>query len=137
VNDELKFKAWDIGNKKMIDNALTLTSHDKQLITMNAKYFKQPTAFYRGCIWLQYTNKKDIQGVRICQGDILPSVYKRDGCPGLYEIVRSGGGLGLGIEWHGVHQQTNVTITIWDMTRLKILGNIYENPEILEAGAGS
>ena len=128
--NELKFKAWDVGNKRMVPNALVLTNDDKQLVTMNTKYFARPTAFFEGCIWLQYTGKRDIDGVALCQGDILPSVYKKDGCPGLYEIVRSGGG-GLGLEWHGVHQQTHVTITIWDMTRLKILGNIYQDSHLI------
>lgn len=85
----------------------------------------------------QYTNLKDKkrtkeypEGQEMYEGDILTSLYKFDGCKGLYEVVWCVGGFRP--RRYKIHQQTGVTITMSDLERCEILGNIHQHPHLLK-----
>ena len=77
----------------------------------------------------QYTGLKDKNGKEIYEGDILSSLYKRDGCKGVYVVE-----FYLGNFYpnkHGKHQQP-VGIRMRDLERCEVIGNVCENRELLE-----
>ena len=77
---------------------------------------------------MEFTGLHDKKGIEIYEGDILNSLYSFEGCKGVYEVVWIDG------RFHprrrGVHQQMGVTITMSDLSRCEVIGNIYDNPEL-------
>ena len=67
---ELKFRAWDIKNNKMVYDALTL-AETKQLVTVNEEHFNSPFSFFDGCKWMQFTGCKDSDEIDIYEGIYL------------------------------------------------------------------
>jgi uncharacterized phage protein (TIGR01671 family) len=58
---EIKFRAWHKKAQKMSENTVTIQeAYDNEGFT-NAEE----------CEWLQYTGLKDVNGVEICEGDIV------------------------------------------------------------------
>lgn len=78
----------------------------------------------------QCTGLKDKNGKLIYEGDILNSLYRSDGCEGLYKIVWCEGRLLP--EKFGNHQQKQVTIHLTNLKWCEVIGNIHENADLLE-----
>jgi uncharacterized phage protein (TIGR01671 family) len=107
---EIKFRAWDMGNKEMIYDYCFLDKGNKfnSYVTIdNLKVIESV---------MQYTGIKDANGEEIYEGDILQDddgyidtvLYREDG------YYHAG-------DWSGD-----------DFIYLVIIGNIYENTELLE-----
>lgn len=116
---KIKFRCWDIVNKKM--------RSDKDLwdITYNEIFIHTPDQ--RALNIMQYTGLKDINGTEIYEGDIIKiQSMVHDNYP-VYvgKVVFENGAYMCNSKWN--------THWIGDMFLSKeILGNIYENPELLE-----
>lgn len=116
---EIKFRAWDKINGEMIPWNRLLNGHNLRNVFMRPEMC--------GLILMQYTGLKDKNGVYIYEGDIVEFVpfetsinnrvvkFER----GVFkaELIRSG---------------YSVTLSELQESEIKVIGNICENPELLE-----
>ena len=131
---EIKFRGWDEKNKEMVDNINLLFSNH-----LNECFEEYEEC---GLKIMQYTGLKDKNGQEICEGDILyisqmgvisNSFEAHDEnrkvlfYEGSFCIENYAKSENLDIENHygiGLYHTPD---------ELEVIGNIYENPELLEA----
>lgn len=108
-----KYRAWDIRNKQMVENALLL-SGTNQLVTVNADYFNSPFSFFDGCIWVQCINAVDKNDVEIYERDILQT---KSGSKICFDNA---------VDYHLWSYRNSI-----DFKDVEIIGNSMANPELL------
>jgi len=129
---EIKFRAWDKEDKTMIideQNFIPLKITNKGVLRLNPKY--------KDDLWeiidkdrfviLEYTGIKDINGVEIYEGDILKCwvvgrkyqnyIVKWSASEGTYKAYDN-------------DDVYYIDCVSW--SKQEVIGNIYENPELLE-----
>ncbi len=117
MNREIKFRAWNNLENTMVDCINWTMRH---LSTNNETDFKL----------MQYTGLKDKNGVEIYEGDILHCIGE-DCCgkkQNFKETVEYNSELckyNIGGDW-GYRGET-----FMDLYQFEVIGNIHENPEIL------
>ena len=120
---EIKFRAWDDLYKKMYgyNSAWKLQWSDGRMWDINlAEYLDH-------IILMQYTGLKDSNGKEIYEGDIV--FWPHMGETELYEVYYNED------EVHYFARPINnlgETESYLDSTHMQIIGNIYENPELLK-----
>lgn len=128
---ELKFRAFDTENKEMLevqelDYEDSWNGQPRVRTTMYNDYFDTEEM-----ILMQYTGLKDKNGVEIYEGDIVQARYFEDSTSEKYVVkydtdragffpFACGDGCGC--------CETDVISAIY----AEILGNIYDNPELIE-----
>ena len=128
---EIKFRAWDKVNKRMIDfshrKSGLLFSGDEHFFSTGWNGYKEPvfnednkTDYHL----MQYTGIKNY-GVEIYEGDIVI----KDGKP--REVIFSEKAAKFCVrkpskQWYGVVSK------VYSLIGCEVIGNIYENPELLE-----
>lgn len=127
---ELKFRAWGRYGDEIGNTGKPQMIHDWQ-----ERGLVECVGFDGGRHFdiMQYTGLKDENGEKVYEGDILENVKG-------HRFVMEYGGLAFG--WRGLTPYANGmvkfsydTITnpnITELTELEVIGNIYENPELLE-----
>ncbi len=124
---EIKFRAWDKKNNRMV---FTRTIQDfpsisDEGIIVAHKWEKgrliKTSSFADDLIWLEYTGLKDKNNREIYEGDI---VKYADACYPATIVFSDGSFL---IKW------AEEEMPLRDMEEdIEVIGNIYENPELLE-----
>ena len=131
----LKFRAWDIANKEMLKvDIIDFFLEQIRILQKDASCFSMK---FKNVEIMQSTGFHDKNGVEIFEGDIINSGYLFKGSPfeeedeyeeekGVVEFFNCG----FNIEFKN---HTNLFIDIiLSCEDLEVIGNIYENPELLK-----
>lgn len=114
---EIKFKAWSIKDGTMY--RVVLIDFNEQMIADEDEYFWD----FDEVELIQYTGLKDMKGKEIYEGDILID------CDGyLSKVVYCDGCFETAYKF----QSYSLCDPRINFLEIKIIGNIYENPELLE-----
>lgn len=118
ANREIKFRAWDTqrGEWSRLTKAVSLEGYP---VYIDADDRLHKAA---GVELMQYTGLKDKHGVEIYEGDIL--AFDNGYCD-VVRLERSAWRWNRGHNVLGVSWKPEIS--------LSVIGNIYENPELLEA----
>ena len=122
-----KFRAWDGAKKEMFKDTFAITESGQVVVVEQEDVMSPPDyVFVNHLVIMQSTGLKDKNGKEIFEGDILKSnkyitsvFYER----GAYCVKFC--------------RTTNTTVTMnvisfIEKYKTKVIGNIYENPELLE-----
>lgn len=119
---EIKFRAWDLRNNKWF--------HQDLFIMTNAGFYPDFREFDDDqSLWdhefdlMQYTGLTDKNGVEIYEGDII---LRRYYSPMFKQNLETK----MAIEWN----ERDTSFGLWKekIQYVEVIGNIYENPELLE-----
>lgn len=118
---EIKFRVWNLLGKDWDYFTLRGLAEDE---TIDWRHYES---------WCQSTGLKDKNGKEIYEGDIFDCIYLFDGCKKhKLKVVWQENTGRFWLENIGECHQPNVTKTISDMIRSKVIGNKFENPELLK-----
>lgn len=113
---EIKFRAWD-KDRKVMRSALGIDPRSKKIIAFLLPDEGGGQKEYENCELMQYTGLKDKNEKEIYEGDIVRSKETNTI---------------LTVRWDEAYCITGFTITN-DMAKvIEIIGNIYENPDLLK-----
>ena len=140
----IKFRAWGRQAKRMytvddLKNLWTLNNHEgdaqtiPNVIVVNQSYRGEDLELVvdQDCDLMQYTGLNDKSGKEICEGDILDWPIKQRREDGI--VVFEDGGFWL-IQDYIPHLQSGGRYMPSKKYR-EIIGNIYENPELIKNGS--
>jgi len=128
---EIKFRAWDMERKKMIGRAeedgeyTVCFSGEIRCIKHGNTPFN--VTLPQSLILMQFTGLKDKKGKEIYENDVVKVV---DGMDGELGIIWWNG-LGWDIDWSIAKNLGKFDYSVGDSKCLEVIGNIYENPELL------
>lgn len=134
---EIKFRAWDPLENKMLysKKGLIVLPADNIYSTSTFVILKHwmgdvcheshAIGYQRGEI-MQYTGLKDINGIEIYERDIIEKINQKS----KYFVEWCDKGWWI----RGVSNSNHYSVwnSVWNSVGYKVIGNIYENPELLE-----
>ena len=128
---DIKFRAWDIAAKKM--RVVTqLFFEDGDLTQVNTKTSGWLNAKDE-VVLVQFTGLTDKNGKEIYEGDIVRGgELEGDHGSVVYEIAYNEGGDYPAFDLKGWRGETNGICFFINDAYIEVIGNIYENPELLD-----
>lgn len=127
---ELKFRAWDKQEKQMMKvSAISLENKEIGVKDFRTYHFFR----IKNIELMQYTGLKDKNGTEIYEGDIVQYHPRHNGVP--YRVYWANESAKFLIGRKGVvGQELSSVMYNLDTGRiaLEVIGNIHENPELLE-----
>lgn len=122
---EIKFRAWDSARKEMCNKPQMDYTDDIDGHGFHNAYFEDERNFKDLPIVMQYIGKKDMDGKEVYEGDIVA-----------YEGIKVNIGKIVYSEKWGCYEIKMIiggeTLEITDLHYSAVIGNIYENKELLE-----
>ena len=123
-----KFRAWDTTNKEMFKDTFAITESGQVVVVDQSSVFVSPDyVFVDNLVIMQSTGLKDKNGKEVFVGDIIKCTR---GC--LHEVY-------IEKEYGGTYFGGMPAVYLKDLREgyawtehEEIIGNIYENPELLE-----
>lgn len=147
MQDRLKFRVWHETLKQMHYNdfIITATGYTAKLYQENdymMKFNQYDLEFDKQCVVMQSTGLKDKKGKLIYEGDLLKPLGEDDE---RVEVVwnEEKARFGLMIQWtdycywNGLYEETKTGRDYYELDDyytddFEVIGNIYENSELLE-----
>ena len=121
---EIKFSAYDATSKSIIEDYAHIGQYGELVIVTF-----HSSAYGKTCpnlTLLQYTGIKDKNGNEIYEGDIVEYIDNPTNMSsGTFEVIFHNGFIGI---------ESDTRINLYDIESywIKIIGNKFENPELLE-----
>lgn len=126
MSREIKFRAWDLFRKKMCyGNNYALLFNSSEVVE-----WKCQINFIGQLVPMQYTGLKDKNGKEIYEGDVVQESLWIDGnfitnCIKVFTVIYQG----VSFQYQPIVKSNHTVNPIG--TTVEIIGNIYENPELL------
>lgn len=138
MNREIKFRAWHKENKNML-KAVSVDTRKKETNTITPLQYRGTRYSYNDfgrVILMQFTGLKDKNGKEIFEGDVVKyknSIWKVRFEFGGFDLFADAKNLSEAIVEKPKTDNEMIAdeLNVW-WTRCEVLGNIYENPELLE-----
>ena len=122
-----KYRAWDSTKKEMFKDTFAITESGQVVVVEQEFVTSIPDyVFVDHLVIMQSTGLHDKNGKEVFEGDIVKMAKDVYSDPTYYEVIRHrGGAYRLESNQHGCE--------LWlRHTNCEVIGNIYENPELLE-----
>ena len=123
-----KYRAWDSAKKEMFKDTFAITESGQVVVVEQESVASSPDyVFVDHLVIMQSTGLKDKNGKEIFEGDIVKMAKDVYSELTYYEVVRHrGGAYRLESKQHGCE--------LWlRHTDCEVVGNVYENKELLDA----
>lgn len=128
-----KFRAWDSSKKEMFTDTFAITESGQVVVVEQESVASPPDyVFVEHLVIMQSTGLHDKNGKEIFEGDIVRMRNPRDRRQiGMFQVVRVANSPMLGLL---DKKLTTEIFNLYEHMRnyYEIIGNIYENPELLE-----